>query len=501
MVIYNSGDSQNLISALETNLSGAQQIFDRLSKGSQHLIGVLDSGTLSGAAYNAGKNLFVAYINPMLQKLNQAISDIQGDLRAYKSADSAVSRYGTHLDSDQIEHLLRLTNHMIQLLEDKIRADKDFINNFLSGGFEKVGGALAELPQLYEQLDNLKEIKATRENELRALEEFKYTTNSLFKDSAKAFDSAMKGVAIINQSSASADGTITFPAGADMSWLKKLSNEKFSSSLLGSKSKADKVEIKWSVMNGMGESFPTVYVNGKIDKEKTKNLRLAIAKVGWANLKDLAPELIAELVGVNDVKTLLDSDASFSKQSLSFLSLLLTYFPAKKAINLYKAMEAARLLEKGGDLALDLAKISKTFGLTEKEAKVLSEMWEAERIANKLDDIPIGSNAANHLKNVEKISRDGINGGHNANAFFGSLDEIGGRVVSEKYHPNISGIKEIVYEVPKKGIDGKPLVEVDHINGDASNCKEENLRVLCPNCHSMTPTFRARNKTSARNRS
>ena len=268
MVIYNSGDSQNLISALETNLSGAQQIFDRLSKGSQHLIGVIDSGTLSGAAYNAGKNLFVAYINPMLQKLNQAISDIQGDLRAYKSADSAVSRYGTHLDSDQIEHLLRLTNHMIQLLEDKIRSDKDFINNFLSGGFEKVGGALAELPQLYEQLDNLKEIKATREKELRALEEFKYTTNSLFKDSAKAFDSAMKGVAIINQSSASADGTIIFPAGADMSWLKKLSNEKLSSNLSGSKgkSKADKVEIKWSAMNGMGESFPTVYVNGKIDK-------------------------------------------------------------------------------------------------------------------------------------------------------------------------------------------------------------------------------------------
>lgn len=50
-------------------------------------------------------------------------------------------------------------------------------------------------------------------------------------------------------------------------------------------------------------------------------------------------------------------------------------------------------------------------------------------------------------------------------------------------------------------IDKKPLVEVDHIDGDASNCKEENLRVLCPNCHSMTPTFRARNKTSTRDRS
>ena len=50
-------------------------------------------------------------------------------------------------------------------------------------------------------------------------------------------------------------------------------------------------------------------------------------------------------------------------------------------------------------------------------------------------------------------------------------------------------------------VDNRPLVEIDHIDGDASNCKEENLRVLCPNCHSMTPTFRARNKTSTRDRS
>ena len=49
-------------------------------------------------------------------------------------------------------------------------------------------------------------------------------------------------------------------------------------------------------------------------------------------------------------------------------------------------------------------------------------------------------------------------------------------------------------------IDNKPLVEIDHIDGDASNCQESNLRVLCPNCHSMTPTFRARNKESSRQR-
>jgi Zn finger protein HypA/HybF involved in hydrogenase expression len=36
----------------------------------------------------------------------------------------------------------------------------------------------------------------------------------------------------------------------------------------------------------------------------------------------------------------------------------------------------------------------------------------------------------------------------------------------------------------------KVPLEVDHIDGDASNCNEKNLRVLCPNCHSLTETFR-----------
>lgn len=50
-------------------------------------------------------------------------------------------------------------------------------------------------------------------------------------------------------------------------------------------------------------------------------------------------------------------------------------------------------------------------------------------------------------------------------------------------------------------VDGAVLTEVDHIDGNAKNCAEENLRILCPNCHSMTPTFRRRNLQSQRLRS
>jgi predicted nucleic acid-binding Zn ribbon protein len=43
-------------------------------------------------------------------------------------------------------------------------------------------------------------------------------------------------------------------------------------------------------------------------------------------------------------------------------------------------------------------------------------------------------------------------------------------------------------------------LEVNHIDGDVDNCNETNLELLCPNCHSLTPNFRALNKSSKRNR-
>ncbi|MFJ6656123.1 HNH endonuclease signature motif containing protein [Streptomyces sp. NPDC091377] len=42
---------------------------------------------------------------------------------------------------------------------------------------------------------------------------------------------------------------------------------------------------------------------------------------------------------------------------------------------------------------------------------------------------------------------------------------------------------------------GQPLpLEVDHIDGDWRNNRIENLRLLCPNCHSTTDTYRGRGK-------
>jgi hypothetical protein len=41
---------------------------------------------------------------------------------------------------------------------------------------------------------------------------------------------------------------------------------------------------------------------------------------------------------------------------------------------------------------------------------------------------------------------------------------------------------------------GRPIpLELDHIDGDRDNNELTNLRLLCPNCHAQTPTYRGRN--------
>jgi endogenous inhibitor of DNA gyrase (YacG/DUF329 family) len=46
----------------------------------------------------------------------------------------------------------------------------------------------------------------------------------------------------------------------------------------------------------------------------------------------------------------------------------------------------------------------------------------------------------------------------------------------------------------------KPPLQVNHIDGDFKNNTFENLELLCPNCHSLTPNFGALNTNGRRSR-
>lgn len=64
------------------------------------------------------------------------------------------------------------------------------------------------------------------------------------------------------------------------------------------------------------------------------------------------------------------------------------------------------------------------------------------------------------------------------------LDEQGGQCA-------ICGCDGVWHELPL-------ALVLDHIDGDASNNRRDNLRLICPNCDSQLPTYKSRNRGRGR---
>lgn len=72
----------------------------------------------------------------------------------------------------------------------------------------------------------------------------------------------------------------------------------------------------------------------------------------------------------------------------------------------------------------------------------------------------------------------------------GSL-EFPGKASLKKY---LRSIKNCCWKCEISTWNNQPIVlELEHVDGNADNNKKENLKLLCPNCHSQTETYKSKN--------
>ena len=223
-VKYSAQESQELIQAMTNNLQVANEVTDRLSSGCDHLISSLDSGELTGAAYTAGKGLFIEIIIPSIKKLQAAIDDIQLELTSYKHADAQVSGYGD-LDLDQLKELKKLREEQLAIVEAQIQARENWLNQITDLFSLNWGKAFSEKTILYNTKSQIESGIQDLDDKIEKLEFFVSEVSQYFSDSLEVLSLAIQGATQLNKIIVDSDGNY-YADGLDMSWVQKMKDVK-----------------------------------------------------------------------------------------------------------------------------------------------------------------------------------------------------------------------------------------------------------------------------------
>ncbi|QDK71577.1 hypothetical protein [Lactococcus protaetiae] len=233
---YTKADGQALVSALDHNLSTADQIISDLQEGVERLVSCIGApfAGLSGQAYHAADTLFRQLVVPMLNELKNATTTIKSELNTYKSAIEAFDRYSDSVyDKTYFEHLLEIKRQQKALTENQLTVFSQLLATSLSQTatenlfFE--GKGLESVLNHYE-----KEIQEL-EDKIHILEDVESRTSSLFSDSLQDFRYALLGAKSLRRGSFDSKGNFTVSKNIDMAWYKKLTGKDLDESLVSKK--------------------------------------------------------------------------------------------------------------------------------------------------------------------------------------------------------------------------------------------------------------------------
>ncbi|MGY3747554.1 T7SS effector LXG polymorphic toxin [Vagococcus salmoninarum] len=215
-LIYSSADSDQLISALGSNIRSAKETTDQLKSGSQKIVAAVDGKTLAGAAYTAGKGLFSDLIIPTISKITTAFDQLAQELQTYQSADDIIKSEGSYLDEDIIKRQIEIKKNQ---KSSALSTVSTLANQIKLGDTPEMSSNIRNTQrEMTRFADSLSEEIRKLEKTLQALQTFSSSTSSLFSQSLNDLKLAMQSVLVLSNTIVKSDGTYVLPVGTDKSW-------------------------------------------------------------------------------------------------------------------------------------------------------------------------------------------------------------------------------------------------------------------------------------------
>ena len=148
-------------------------------------------------------------------------------MTSYKHADAQVSGYGD-LDLDQLKELKKLREEQLAIVEAQIQARENWLNQIKDLFTLNLGKAFSEKTILYNTKSQIESGIQDLDDKIEKLEFFVSQVSQYFSDSLEVLRLAIQGASQLSQVLVDSDGNYSVD-GVDMSWIKKMKEQKIES--------------------------------------------------------------------------------------------------------------------------------------------------------------------------------------------------------------------------------------------------------------------------------